>query len=121
MIKSRCLKYIVVGLILLVSLKCQSQSLWDLANEQKELLKIATLFTAQNVRDHLGTEEGINKAMDWCRKTALLTFLSKLSEADIPQREKPLNERNPDLKQRALRFQAALQLHRSARFRQAGT
>jgi len=71
MIRSRCLKYIVVGLILLVSLKCQSQSLWDLANEQKELLKIATLFTAQNVRDHLGTEEGINKAIDWCKKTGV--------------------------------------------------
>jgi len=71
MIKSRCLKYIVVGLILLVSLKCQSQPLWDLANKNKGLLKISTLFTAQNVRDHLGTEEGINKAIDWCKKTGV--------------------------------------------------
>ncbi len=71
MIKSRRLKCIAVGLVLLTALKCQSQSLWDLANENKGLLKISTLFTAQNVRDHLGTEEGINKAIEWCKKTGV--------------------------------------------------
>lgn len=71
MIKSGNFKCAVVGLVLLMALRCQSQSLWDLANEKKGLLKIATLFTAQNVRDHLGTEEGINKAIDWCRKTGV--------------------------------------------------
>ncbi len=71
MIESRRLKGIVVGFVLLTALRCQSQSLWDLANENKGLLKIATLFTAHNVRDHLGTEEGINKAIDWCKKTGV--------------------------------------------------
>ncbi len=71
MIKSGSLKYTVVGLNLLIALRCQSQPLWDLANENKELLKIATLFTAQNVRDHLSSEEGINKAIDWCKKTGV--------------------------------------------------
>jgi hypothetical protein len=71
MIESRRLKYIVMVLVLLMALRCQSQSLWDLANENKGLLKIATLFTAQNVRDHLGTEEGINKAIEWCKKTGV--------------------------------------------------
>ena len=71
MIKSRSLKYTVVGLILLMVLRCQSQPLWDLANENKGLLKIATLFTAQNVRDHLGSEQGISKAIDWCKKTGV--------------------------------------------------
>jgi len=60
-----------VGLVLLATLRCQSQSLWDLANENRGLLKIATLFTAHNVRDHLGTEEGINKAISWCKKTGV--------------------------------------------------
>ncbi|MHC4172333.1 MAG: hypothetical protein ACYTBX_00055 [Planctomycetota bacterium] len=71
MIKPGRLKYTVAGLVLLMALKCQSQWLWELANENKELLKISTLFTAQNVRDHLSTEEGINKALDWCKKTGV--------------------------------------------------
>ena len=71
MTKSGRLKCAVLGLVLLVTLRCQSQPLWDLANENKGLLKIATLFTAQNVRDHLGTEQGINKAIDWCKKTGI--------------------------------------------------
>jgi len=71
MIESRRLKCIVAGLVLLTALRCQSQSLWDLANENKGLLKIATLFTAHNVRDHLCNEEGINKAIEWCRKTGV--------------------------------------------------
>ena len=71
MIESRRLKCIAVGLVLLTALKCQSQSLWGLANENKGLLKISTLFTAHNVRDHLGTEEGINKAIEWCKETGV--------------------------------------------------
>ncbi len=73
MIKSRRLKCTVAAglLVLLMALKCQSQSLWNLANENKGLLKISTLFTAQNVRDLLSTDEGINKAIDWCKKTGV--------------------------------------------------
>jgi hypothetical protein len=70
MIKSRRLKYTIVAglLILAIAVRCQAQSLWDLANENRGLLKISTLFTAQNMRDLLSTDEGINKAIDWCKK-----------------------------------------------------
>ena len=71
MTNSGRLKCAIVGWVLLAALRCQSQSLWELANENKGLLKIATLFTAQNVRDHLGTDEGIKKAIDWCKKTGV--------------------------------------------------
>ena len=71
MIKTERLTFTVAALILLTTIRCQSQVLWDLANENKDLLKISTLFTAQNVRDHLGNEEGINKALDWCKKTGV--------------------------------------------------
>jgi len=72
-IKSRHLLYTIttVLLVLLMALRCQSQSLWDLANDNKKLLKIATLFTAQNVRDYLESSEGINSAIDWCKKTGV--------------------------------------------------
>ena len=61
--------------MLLTVMRCQSNTLWDLANENKDLLKISTLFTAQNVHDHLGDEEGINKAIDWCKKTGVTHVL----------------------------------------------
>ncbi len=73
MVKSRRLKYTAaVGLLVLaIAVRCQAQSLWDLANENKNLLKISTLFTAQNVRKHLSTDKGINDAIDWCKKTGV--------------------------------------------------
>ncbi len=60
--------------IFLLTLICPSQtsqSLWDLANENKELLRISTLFTAQNVRAYLSSDEGIDDAIDWCKKTGV--------------------------------------------------
>lgn len=73
MVKSRCSAYFVaIGLFILSSpFRCQSQTLWDLAKQNRELLKIATLFPAQNVREHLSSDQGINSAMDWCRKTGV--------------------------------------------------
>ncbi|MHC4555679.1 MAG: hypothetical protein ACYTFW_01450 [Planctomycetota bacterium] len=71
MIKSGCIKFAVAVLVLLIALRCQSQSLWDLANQNKELLRISTLFAAQNVRDHLSSEQGINEAIEWCKKTGV--------------------------------------------------
>ncbi len=71
MIETRRLKYLVMGLVLLTVLPCHSQTLWELANRNKDLLRISTLFTAQNVRDHLSGEQGMNNAVDWCRKTGV--------------------------------------------------
>jgi hypothetical protein len=48
-----------------------SQSLWELANENKNVLRISTLFTAGDVRNHLSTDEGIKKAIDWCKNTGI--------------------------------------------------
>jgi len=63
-----------VKIIFLLALICSSQtsqSLWDLANENKDLLRISTLFTAQNVRAYLSTDEGINDAIAWCKETGV--------------------------------------------------
>ena len=48
-----------------------AEDLWELANRNKDVLRIATLFTAQDVRDRLSTDEGLDSAMDWCRKTGV--------------------------------------------------
>ena len=71
MSKYRYLKCFAVGLVLLAALPCRSQTLWELANRNKDLLQISTLFTAQNVRDHLSDAEGMNEAIDWCKKTGV--------------------------------------------------
>jgi hypothetical protein len=60
-----------IFLLTLIFPSQQSQSLWDLANEEKELLSISTLFTAQNVRAYLSADEGIDNAIDWCKKTGV--------------------------------------------------
>lgn len=58
-------------LILVMGAACHAQSLWDLANQKKELLCISTLFPAQNVRDHLASENGLTKAVQWCKQTGV--------------------------------------------------
>jgi hypothetical protein len=73
MIRSRRLRCALAAGVLILSAgpRCRSQSLWDLANENKKLLTISTLFTAHNVRDHLGNEQGMKNAMQWCRDTGV--------------------------------------------------
>ncbi|MCL5280558.1 MAG: hypothetical protein M1376_11690 [Planctomycetes bacterium] len=57
--------------ILAIASSVRAQSLWDLANQNRDVLRIATLFTAQDVRDRLSTDKGIDDAIDWCKKTGV--------------------------------------------------
>ena len=45
--------------------------LWKLAQNMKQVHRFSTLFTAHNVREYLATDDGIDKAIDWCRKTGV--------------------------------------------------
>jgi len=97
MIKSKCLNCIIATGLLILSLasRCQGQSLWSLASENKGLLKIATLFTAQNVRDHLSTDEGINSAIDWCKKTGVThVFIESYRDGYTAERKALQNARD---------------------------
>jgi len=72
MIRFRYVNIVTTGVLtLLIALPCRSQPLWDLAKENRDVLKISTLFTAQNVRDLLSSDEGIKSAIDWCKKTGV--------------------------------------------------
>ena len=64
-------KIIVLAIVVVSSVTPlgRGQALWELARQNKELLTISTLFTAQNVRAYLSSEEGLKDAIDWCRKT----------------------------------------------------
>jgi len=48
-----------------------SYPLWDLAKSQADAERVATLFTAQDVRDLLSTDDGIKQAIDWCKRTGV--------------------------------------------------
>ncbi len=57
--------------LLCVSSAGRAESLWELANRNKGLLRVSTLFTAQNVRDYLSSEQGVADAIAWCKATGL--------------------------------------------------
>ncbi len=46
-------------------------NLWELCREKSSIHRFATLFSAQDVRDRLATEEGRQQAMEWCRATGV--------------------------------------------------
>jgi hypothetical protein len=66
--------FLLIYLIIFCScclIPCFSQPVWNLANKNKDNLRITTLFTAGNVRTYLSTDEGINEAIDWCKNTGV--------------------------------------------------
>jgi len=71
-----------------------SASLWELAKSKQDVHRFSTLMTAQNVRDHLATEDGLAAAIAWCRQTGvtkvyLETFRSNYTaERETLQRAK---------------------------------
>ena len=92
--KSKISKYVVVTgfFVLSMVVRCKSQPLWDLANQKKNLLRVSTLFTAQNVRDHLSSEEGLGKAVDWCKKTGVThVFIESYRDNYTAERSALLN------------------------------
>lgn len=44
---------------------------WDLARREASLHRYSTLFTAHDVRDHLSSPEGLQKAIEWCKRTGV--------------------------------------------------
>jgi hypothetical protein len=45
--------------------------LWELALSRTNIHRFSTLFTAQDVRDHLATDAAIDQAIDWCKQTGI--------------------------------------------------
>jgi hypothetical protein len=45
--------------------------LWELAQREAGTHRFSTLFTAHDVKNHLSNDEGIDRAIDWCRRTAV--------------------------------------------------
>ena len=59
------------GLFLLSTVIAMARPLWTLANKNKDVLRISTLFTAQDCRDKINTDAGLDAAVKWCKETGL--------------------------------------------------
>jgi hypothetical protein len=71
-IKLRMLMRCLVSSIALVNATTVfSQTLWTIAKSNKDVLAISTLFTAQDVKNHLSTSEGLDNAVKWCKETGI--------------------------------------------------
>ncbi len=45
--------------------------LWELARTEASVHRYSTLFTAHDVRDRLSSQEGLQKAIEWCKRTGV--------------------------------------------------
>jgi hypothetical protein len=71
------------------------QSLWEQAKANKDTLRISTLLTAQDVRDHLSSDAGIDKAIDWCKQTGVTrVFMETFRDGFTAQRPAIEHARN---------------------------
>jgi len=50
---------------------CAPPGNWELANKNKDLLRVSTIFTAQDVRDKLSSETGLDSAIAWCKAAGI--------------------------------------------------
>jgi hypothetical protein len=68
-------KLVTTSIVLMISfmsvISGYSQSLWESAKSNRDVLTISTLFIAQDVRDFLSTPAGLDKAVNWCKETGL--------------------------------------------------
>jgi hypothetical protein len=63
-------------------------NLWELARSKQEVHRFSTLFTAQQVRDHLATDAGLSAAITWCKQTAVTrVFLESFRDGYQAKRE----------------------------------
>ncbi|MBI4663612.1 MAG: hypothetical protein HY735_32830 [Verrucomicrobia bacterium] len=58
----------------LAQVKADTQAeslLWQLGQANAKVHRFSTLFTAQDARNHLSSDDGLKSAIDWCKKTAI--------------------------------------------------
>jgi hypothetical protein len=66
----------------------ETVDLWKLANEKRDVLRFSTLLTAQNVRDLLADQKGLDEAIDWCKQTAVThVFVESFRDGYTAERE----------------------------------
>ncbi len=67
----RCLVLGALAALLPLASRASAQDLWNLARQPGQAHHFSTVFTAQDVRDYLSSEEGLQQAIDWCKQTGV--------------------------------------------------
>ena len=62
---------LVLGGIVFARGADSSGNLWTFGRQHQDVHRFSTLFTAHDVKNQLSTDEGINRAIDWCQRTAV--------------------------------------------------
>jgi hypothetical protein len=86
--KLTLISFIILFGIISLFTACESPNNWSLAHRNKELLRVSTIFTAQDVRDRLSTESGLDSAITWCKEVGITrifieTFRGYTAERDV--------------------------------------
>ena len=62
--------------------------MWDLAQQNADVLRMSTLFNAQQVPQHLADEEGIARAIKWCKEHGIThVYIESFRGGSGPPRE----------------------------------
>ncbi len=62
--------------------------MWALAQKNADVLRMSTLFTAQQVPQHLSDEEGISRAIQWCKEHGIThVYLESFRTESVAPRE----------------------------------
>jgi len=74
-------------MFLFVACEPHSPSSWELANQNKDLLRVSTIFTAQDVRDRLSTQSGLDSAIAWCKAAGVTRVFVETFRGYTAERE----------------------------------
>ena len=73
--------------IILLTTACSPPTNWDLANENKDLLRVSTIFTAHDVRDKLSYKDGLDSAIMWCKNAGVTRVFIETFRGYTAERE----------------------------------
>lgn len=62
--------------------------MWELAQQNADVLRISTLFVAQDVPKYLAEDEGIDRAISWCREHGIThVYIESFRTEAVPPRD----------------------------------
>ncbi|MCK5471458.1 MAG: hypothetical protein KAI99_23195 [Cyclobacteriaceae bacterium] len=73
--------------IILLTTACTPPTNWDLANKNKNLLRVSTIFTAHDVRDKLSYKDGLDSAILWCKNAGVTRVFIETFRGYTAERE----------------------------------
>lgn len=90
----RILLFIILLIPILHSKAQQSDTLWHMANSNKNLLRVSVIFTVRDVGSYLSSEEGLQDAINWCKKTGITRVFIESYRRNYAEREVLENARD---------------------------